>query len=396
MTTPFWPLAAAAVFASAGAAQLTDPDRRLPVEPDWRTVPQLTPEQKRQREHDARTRLGEHGLAVSLLGVAFIPPDHESLGEIGGLSGLAFLKDNRFLVVSDNSKQPAMYELRIALRPTDNPERFAITPELAAAPMTIEHAALDAESVAVLPRDAGIVVGYERPPTVAAYRSRSDGPWVTERLAIPAALTDEIRHNRAFESIAVRTLDSGVEIWAATEAAPKTDGEEAGAAAGTRCRVVAFTGRDFTLDREMVYLTEPGPEGPLKVAFNSLAEFCALPDGRFLALERGVSPLAGYHANIYILDGSTRAPADGNAHPELIKGLLANVRDLGVHTLTNLEGMALGPRIADLTGDDEQKGRLLLMVADNNFGSDGIRESQVVALRIVGLDPQDLEGDKGD
>src|SRR5690606_12937999 len=129
---------------------------------------------------------------------------------------------------------------------------------------------------------------------------------------------------------------------------------------GTRSHVVVFTGRNPEFDRELVYVTDPSPAGPLNVSFNSLAAVCGLPDGRFLALERGFSPLKGFHADLFVLDGSTRASATDGGLPELIKAPVASVRDLGVHVPTNLEGMALGPRIAELTGDDDQKGRLLL------------------------------------
>ena len=385
---------ACAAAASIGQVQRPDPPTSVappphPMEPDPRTVRPLTPEQKRQREEDANDRLGGHGLTVSLLGITTIPPDDDALGKIGGLSGLAHLTDARFLAVSDNSKTSAVYELGVTLSETDNPDRFVVGVTMAPAPMTINHAAVDGEGIAMLPDDAGIVITYERPPTVALYRDRGKAEWTPERLGVPSVLVDAIRHNRAFESVVVRTPASGREIWVATEAAPETDGPEATVHEGTRSHVVVFTGRNPEFERELVYVTDPSPAGPLNVSFNSLAEFCGLPDGRFLALERGFSPLKGFHADLFVLDGSTRAPETDGGLPELIKAPVASVRDLGVHVPTNLEGMALGPRIAELTGDDDQKGRLLLMVADDNFGSDGQQGSQVVALRIVGLDPED-------
>jgi hypothetical protein len=369
----------------------SDPPLPRPVEPDWRSVPQLTPEQIRQREEEALARLAASGLEFSLVGITTIPPEHATLGQVGGLSGLAHLGDNRFLAVSDSSKASVAYELRLALTPTDNPERFAVGVEVAGAPMEIAHAAVDAEGVAMLPNHRGLVIGYERPPTVAVYLARAEGVWSAVRVSLPEGLADDIRHNRAFESVMVREAETGQEIWAATEAAPNTDGAEATTEAGTRCRVVVCTGREPKWERELVYVTEPGPDGPLKVSFNSLSEFCALPDGRFLALERGFSPIRGFHADIFLLDGSTRAPATEGGLPELIKARVARVRDLGVHMPLNLEAMALGPRMADLTGDADQKGRALVLIADDNFGSDGMVGSQVVVVRVMGLDPEDAE-----
>ncbi len=377
------------------------PPIRSPAEPDWRSVPRLTPEQDKHRETDAARRLTEHGLTLSLIGMGTLPPDQGQLGRIGGLSGLTHLEGNRFLVASDSKKNAAVYELTLGLTPTDAPDRFALGFTLAPAPMKVLHLSTDAESVSMLPGGDGLVIGYEHPPAVVIAQAGSEGePWQAEKLEVPGVILDDIRDNRGFESVMVREQDSGMEIWAATEAGLKHDGSEATTKEGTRCRVVVFSkggDPDFSVEKQLIYVTEPSPDGPLNISFNSLSDMCPVPGGRFLALERAFTPLSGFNAKIFILDGSARtpeaAPGDPDPVPVLIKALVANIRDLGVASMGNYEGMKPGPTIAELTGDRDQKGRILLIIEDDNFGSDGQVGSRIVALRMIGL-PGDDAGDE--
>ena len=67
-----------------------------------------------------------------------------------------------------------------------------------------------------------------------------------------------------------------------------------------------------------------------------------------------------------------------------VADLGAIASDAGVPWIGNLEALALGPRIADMTGNDREQGRLLLVVADDNFGA-GVQKtgSRVLALRLL-------------
>jgi hypothetical protein len=368
-----------------------------PRTPDLPSIPQLTPEQQRDRESKDAQNLANNGLTVSLVGMATIPAHHATLGRIGGFSSLAHIEGNRFYVASDRPSDPVVYQLSITLTPAGDDDRFALDATVDAAPMTLAHPSKDSEGIALLPDNKGLVVSYEKPPSIAVMRPRQGEAWRCERLDIPESITDEVRGNRAFESVLVRTPESGTEIWAATEAAPQTDGPEATTAAGTRCRVLVFSGKGFPLEEQFVYITEPSPEGPLHISFNSLSEFCPLPDGRFFALERSFTPLSGFNGRLFVLDGSTRTPAHEPGAdapmPELNKAPVANIRELGVTTPGNFEGMALGPTMAALTGDADQKGRLLLLIADDNFGSDGQEGSKIVALRVTGIPGDETEAD---
>jgi hypothetical protein len=249
--------------------------------------------------------------------------------------------------------------------------------------ISAEHPATDAEGLVLLPpRNTEMpraIVSYERPPTVA---------WLTPEgprtFNVPEQVRDHARHNRAFESL---TLDAEGRLWAATEAAIETDGPEANEKAGTRCRVLIWDDPDQPDQppAQFIYTTDPAPRA-VGESHNSLTELLALPDGRALALERSFAIPRGYNATLFLLDGSVERTDDPDALPVLRKKRLASVRELGLPVLGNIEGMALGPELTDLDPDADHKGRLLLLIADDNFGSDAQQGTQAIAIRID-LDP---------
>ncbi len=221
-------------------------------------------------------------------------------------------------------------------------------------------------------------------------------------LPLPEGMAPSIRENRGFESLALAAPPDGPPVlWAATESSITTDGEEATTEAGTRCTLLRWDDFDQAPE-QLLYITDPMPPhfGP-SFALHSLTELEALPDGRLLALERSLTFPAGFGAKLYIVDpqAAGRAHTDGRTivHKTLLADLSAMAAGNPELTLGNLEGLALGPTIARLTGDPSQEGHLLLLVADDNFGDPlQQRGSLVLALRLLGLEAaQPPEGAAG-
>ena len=105
--------------------------------------------------------------------------------------------------------------------------------------------------------------------------------------------------------------------------------------------------------------------------FNGLAELCALPDGRLLALERAYGlrtrapddPRASLVAiSIYLVDppSSAARTAAAGRPPVLAKTLLWR----GLTGRANYEGMTLGPELADGS-------RALILVSDGDVTRKG-------------------------
>ena len=352
----------------------------------------------------------EAGVRLEILATAQIPSEVEGVGTVGGLSGLMTAgwlgaSSADFLAVSDNDKKPMLFRLHIDLKKDVGGEAGAGAYALAVRvdlPVDIVCDSTDAESLAgVRPADeAGrnfaLLIGFEKPPSVKGFAARSllDGAKTLEyrggALPIPDDVVRDGRPNRAIESLAWvgqgedwgSTLGDDT-LWVAMEAALTTDGPEATPAAGTLSRVMIFDSTLTRLERQAFYETEPSPTPlvPGSFAINSLSELCGLPDGRVLALERSMALPRGYNVTLFILDG-TAEDREGLALPVLNKQRVGDLRSMGLLLMGNLEGMALGPSIASLTGDASETGRLLLMVADDNFGRDGQVGSQVVVLRL--------------
>jgi hypothetical protein len=385
------------------------------------------------------------GITLELLAETRIPKEVDRIGRVGGLSGasipqewsvgrypITIFSDKRERTIDGHEFESLSGQFRI--------ERDAGTGEFGIAienliPVSFPNGFApwwpkDAEAVACNnwnnTTDAYVLfIAYEAPPTII-FSETFFGAGTPERvirdmmrppvlvdeigpvdppdrmepldrntLPIPADITDHYRPNRAFESMTRRERrDGGAELWAAMEAALTIDGEEATPEAGSLCRVLVYdidtVGRwsrwpDPKLERQLFYETDPKPTGlPGLPTVNSLAEMAALPDGRLLFLERSLAAPAGYNARIYVVDPERVTEHEGRAFPTLDKVLVADLKKgPGPVSLGNLEAMVVGPPIADLTGIPEERGRLLLLIADDNFGRDGQVGSQALAYRMV-------------
>lgn len=329
-------------------------------------------------------RAAEPEVSLELLAAAQIPADQE--GALRGISGLAYRpRTGTWIAVSDDKKRGAdiFLELRFELEITPIAENVAVHRlgyEIvrswgAARP----RGATDAEAIAFDPTGMTMFIGFEKPPAIQA---------ITEDIGardfpVPREVVETAVPNRAFEAIAYRRqrgASGGDQVWAATEAALRADGPEATHEAGTDCRVLVFDAKSLELTDQFTYRTEPAPKGMVPSrTFNSLAEMEALPDGRILMLERGASVPRGYQVTFFTIDGTT-TPGPPDRFPILDKRRIASSADLGLPLIGNLEAMALGPEI-----DDDLGGRLLIVMADDNFGADGQKGTQVLALRVRGL-----------
>ena len=206
-----------------------------------------------------------------------------------------------------------------------------------------------------------------------------------------------VRNNLAFESLAISPNQRY--LFTATENALVQDGPAATLTNGTQSRILQYdlqTGQEVG---EFLYITDavaaaPNPSGSFNT--NGLVELLALDNnGTFLSLERSFSNGVGNTIKLYEtsilgatdirgIDSLNGVDVDAAAQ----KRLLLNFDDLGI-TLDNLEGIALGPQLAD--------GRQsLIVVSDNNFSSTQFTQVLSFALdlnTIPGAPP--IVGDDG-
>lgn len=196
--------------------------------------------------------------------------------------------------------------------------------------------------------------------------------------------TAGIRFNLAFESLTAPP--GGGELVTATEGALQQDGPEADLDRASLARILRFDLERRRVAAEHVYVVEPvaeAPDPPDAFRVNGLVELLALDDaGTFLAMERSFS--VGRGNTVILYEISTVGATDVSGLETLFPGgsaadfepvrkrRLLSFGDLGLIP-DNLEGMALGPPMADGR-------RPLVVVGDNNFNPN--QETQFVLLAV--------------
>ncbi len=211
---------------------------------------------------------------------------------------------------------------------------------------------------------------------------------VPEKFLPTADGTSGIRDNLAFESLTI-TPDQRF-LYVATENALLQDGPAASLDDESLSRIIKYDLQTGQPVGEFVYVTEPVPEVPDPVdgfSDNGLVELLAIDNsGTLLALERSFSVGKGNTVKLFEVQTQGALDVSGESDlfweeegvpfeidPPVLKRELLDFADLGI-TPDNLEGIALGPQLAD--------GRQsLIVVSDNNFN-----DTQTTQFIALGLD----------
>ncbi|MGI9177314.1 MAG: esterase-like activity of phytase family protein, partial [Pirellulales bacterium] len=282
--------------------------------------------------------------------------------KIAGLSGIAWLGDDHYAAIMDNSDKLLLFKLTLARDGT--PEEAS---NLEIVTLAEHH---DYEDVAICPEslqqriaarrikqgfpDPGpcLLVCEENTPAIRAI-SIADGSLLG---VIPIPKVFETRRpNRGFESLDIDA--DGRHIWTANEEALSADGPAATAASGTVVRIAHIA------------IPEPGQqqrEEPIQLAYavdpphqflriftgeplSGVAAITGLGDGRLLVLERSGCPgLPPFENRIYLVDWREATDVSGveqglaeRTEAHIGKTLLWKDQ-LGI----NVEGLCLGPKLA--------------------------------------------------
>ncbi|MFJ8331541.1 esterase-like activity of phytase family protein [Streptomyces sp. NPDC094437] len=192
-----------------------------------------------------------------------------------------------------------------------------------------------------------------------------------------------IRRNKAIEAITFG--DDGRVLTSALEGPLLQDGPEPDLTHGALVRVTrqnrngAVLGQ-FAYPLEKIF-TAPDPSSPWPPD-TGVPSILAFPDdpSRYLVLERTWVAGAGY--KIRVFDATTRGATEvqhldalaGQHVVPMRKKLVADLADLGLSTVENIEGMTWGP---DLRNGE----RTLVLVSDDNFAEDEVTQIVALALR---------------
>jgi hypothetical protein len=318
---------------------------------------------------------------------------------VGGLSGITYdVERDLYLVLSDDRGRyavPRAYAVAIDLQDGRLDEGDVLFQEVIplrdalGVPYALNK--LDAEGIAWAGPDALFIAseGISEPePALDPFVSRFNGRGrQTRLLPLPEKFLPDgrarrgVRENLAFESLAV-TPDRQT-LLAASENALQQDGPAASLTRQSPARLLTFDLATGEAGAEFVYMVEPIAKWPLlpgPLTTNGLVDVQALADeGTFLALERSYALGRGNTVRVFAIDTALATDVSGvpalmgTAYAPVSKELLFDFEaDLGI-VPQNIEGMVLGPRLAD--------GRqVLLFVSDNNFSV--LQETQFVAVAV--------------
>jgi hypothetical protein len=306
---------------------------------------------------------------------------------VGGLSGIARAADGSWLAVVDNDGDTPARVFRLA---------FAVGPQGIVPPAGqsgcgvvtgairlpgLDGKNFDGEGIAIEP-DGRMLVSSETEPSI---RELSQTGELRATLTVPslflAAKGRGIRNNQAFESL---TLEPGGKaLWTANERALQQDApDDESRPSPIRLLRYERRGEGFVPAAQYVYEVDPIVPPPDKgFAVRGLAELLAMPagsEGGLLALERQYVEGRGMTIQLFRveIDGATDVSGmeslAGQTWTPVRKTLVYDFARSGF-TPDNLEGMTLGPRLADGS-------RTLVMISDDNFSP--LEQTQLVALRL--------------
>jgi hypothetical protein len=353
-------------------------------------------------------------LKLDFLGEYRLPKMRFAETTVGGLSGIVYdRQQNRFYAISDDrsDRNPArFYTLKLNLKPTATlPDSLIQSVEIEKV-TTLKNAegqpfakgTIDPEGIALTPRQS-VFISSEgvTKDGVNPFVNEFDLATGEQRsvLSIPDRFLPKsgenptgIRDNQGFESLTLSAVGfaSGQQLepfrlFTANESAlaqdlppnfPPDTLPPVSAPVRVLHYLVGEEAASTMLISEHVYLLDqPPPEAQNQ----GLTELLVLDQaGHFLSLERSFG--AGFGAKLFqIAMGGANDTSGFEAFPEGIGGitpirkeLLLDLAELGI-PLDNLEGMTLGPQLADGT-------QTLLLVSDDNFND--LQATQFLLFRL--------------
>ncbi|WP_228043664.1 choice-of-anchor I family protein [Dolichospermum sp. LEGE 00246] len=331
---------------------------------------------------------------------------------LGGLSGVTYdAVNNRYYAISDDRSSNARF-YTFTLDPVTNAVTFTNVVQLKninGNPFAVNS--LDTEGIA-LTSNGTILISSEGEVRPDLGASRVTNPFIKEfnlttgqeigSLPVPNKFlpvlqdtnnnnvvdtgdtqTSGVRNNLAFESLTI-TPDQKT-LFTATESALFQDGAISTTTTSSRSRIIQYNLVTGQPEKEYLYVTDPIAKSPTggTAADNGLVDLLAIDNrGTLLALERSFAVGQGNTIKIYeiTLQGATDintvdslSSLNANqlsAIQPAQKRLLLNLDSLnlpnsdGNHPTgtDNIEGLALGPKLADGT-------QSIVLVSDNNFSS---------------------------
>ena len=347
-------------------------------------------------------------LSLDFLGEYILPKQTFEQTKVGGLSGLTYDRQrDRFYAISDDRHQPRFYTLKLDID-QHQPDKIQIEKVTVEKVTFLKNESgeiypdntVDAEGIALTPRRTVFIasegsIKQNVMPFIGEFDLNSGQRQQNLRLPdrfFPNSSDQEgrspqgIQHNLGFESLAVGATsvlkEDPFRLFTVIENSLLQDIDPQKSVKSSPLRFLHYVINpigDPVLIGENLYWLDPVPSGTL---LSGLSDITTLEkEGYFLSLERNLT-LAGFDIKIFQVVNANASDTsriasfknDTNEIEPLRKQLLLNLENIGVE-LDNLEGLALGPRLADGS-------QSLLLVSDDNFRPDQVTQFLLFRLKI--------------
>ncbi len=336
-------------------------------------------------------------LSLEFIGEYQLPKTSFEDTTVGGLSAISYDRQKSlFYVLSDDRSRLAparFYTLNIEITDQiDNIEIEKVTFLTNQQGETFPPDSLDPEGLAITPRHTLFIssegISDQEIPAFIDEFNLETGKLETS-LRIPQRYfpseTGGIKNNLGFEALTVTPggliPDDPFRLFTATESALLQDSLETKPDNQNRIRLMHYTINsigDPVLVAEHLYLLEPSNNDTIS---NGLTELIALEkEGYLLSLERCFG-LSGFGAKIFqvvVANGTDTSrieslKGDISKVEPIQKKLILDLAELPIE-LDNLEGMTMGPRLADGS-------QTLLLVSDDNFRNQQVNQFLLFRLQ---------------
>jgi len=258
----------------------------------------------------------------------------------GDYSGITYLGNDRYAVVSDKQDNDGFYEFYIHL----NEETGRVEDVKLVSFHQNANIPRDAEDICYVSSTGTVFIASEDDQRIIEYDTF--GQRTGRELAVPTYLgIDKIHHNYGFEALSYS--DETALFWTCTESCLKTDGDLASLDNPKEVKVCLqpFNSTLQPLDNRVTYFTDkPSIKSEPKQYAFGVPAMTALDDGRLLVLEReffvAQNYLGSYVTNKVFL-------VDPNDSVKKSIGSWTTKLNLTKRNIANYEGMCLGPKLKD-------------------------------------------------
>ena len=286
----------------------------------------------------------------------------------GGYSGITWLGDDQYAVVSDKERQDGFFRFTISLD-----EKGNIKDVVRNSFFGNDNRGRDNEGIAFFPSQNSLFISGETDNQVREYTL--NGKATGRKLALPSVFS---KATSAYGLEALTYNAKTHRFWTTTESTLSCDGKEASLRnrIGNKLRLQSFNDNLRPCGQYLYVMDAPSAKSGAKTYALGVSALTALDDGRLLVLEReahipDVKIGAFVRCSIYsVMPTDEMAIKDKKIKKAkaLEKTLVAQwTTSVGLlsYDFANYEGMCLGPRLQD-------GGQVIVLISDSQYQYGGI------------------------